>query len=82
LRQGGRAGIIAPDQATFDYLNGREFAPKGKTWNKVLEYWKSLPTDPGAVFDTEIALDAENIEPMVSWGNTAEETLPISGFSS
>jgi 3-isopropylmalate/(R)-2-methylmalate dehydratase large subunit len=80
IEAGGRAGIIAPDQATFDYLNGREFAPKGMTWNKVLEYWKNLPTDPGAVFDTEIVLDAENIEPMVSWGNTAEETLPISGF--
>ena len=80
IEAGGRAGIIAPDQITFDYLNGREFAPKGMAWNKVLEYWKSLTTDHGAVFDTEIKLNAEKIEPMVSWGNTAEETVPISGF--
>ncbi len=80
IEAGGRAGIIAPDQITFDYLNGREFVPKGMSWNKVLEYWKNLPTDPGAVFDTEIALNAEKIEPMVSWGNTAEETIPISGL--
>ncbi len=79
IESGGRAGLIAPDETVFDYLRGRPFAPEGDDWHKAVAYWRSLPTDEGAVFDREIELDAAEIEPMVSWGNTAAETLPISG---
>lgn len=79
IEAGGRAGIIAPDEVTFEYMRGRPFAPKGGKWDAAVEYWKNLPSDLDARFDREISLDAAEIEPMVSWGNTAEETLPISG---
>jgi len=61
IEGGARAGMVAPDQVTFDYLKGRPLAPKGSTWEKAVAYWKSLCTDEGAVFDKEIFIDAEDI---------------------
>ena len=68
IEMGARGGMIAPDQTTFDYVNGREFAPKGAEWDKALAYWKTLKTDEGAKFDKEIAFDAADIQPMITYG--------------
>ncbi|AWB82038.1 3-isopropylmalate dehydratase large subunit [Corynebacterium yudongzhengii] len=68
IEAGARAGMIAPDQKTFDYVEGREFAPKGAAWDAAVEYWKSLPTDEGAEFDTVVHLDANELTPFVTWG--------------
>lgn len=65
---GARGGLIAPDEVTFDYLKGKEHAPKGEDWDKAVEYWKSLRTDEGAEFDLEYTYDAEDIEPMITYG--------------
>ncbi len=65
---GARGGMIAPDDTTFEYIKGREKAPKGEDWDKTLEYWKTLKTDEGAVFDTEYRFDAADIEPMITYG--------------
>ncbi|WP_159021764.1 3-isopropylmalate dehydratase large subunit [Formosa sp. L2A11] len=68
IEMGARGGMIAPDQTTFDYVEGREFAPKGEDFKKKVAYWKTLPTDEGAEFDKEYFFDAEDIEPMVTYG--------------
>lgn len=68
IEMGARGGLVAPDQTTFDYLKGREFAPKGEDWDKALEKWKKLYTDEGAKFDKEITIDASKIKPMVTYG--------------
>lgn len=68
IEMGARGGMIAPDQTTFDYMKGREFAPKGNEWDRYLAYWKTLPTDEGATFDKELHFDAANIKPMVTYG--------------
>jgi len=68
IEGGARAGMIAPDDTTFEYLHGREFAPKGREWDKTLEKWKALPTDDGAVYDKSITLDASDLEPMITYG--------------
>ncbi|NDV47721.1 3-isopropylmalate dehydratase large subunit [Paludibacter sp. 221] len=68
IEMGARGGMIAPDETTFEYVKGREFAPKGEEWEKALAYWKTLKTDEGAVFDKEISFDAADIEPMVTYG--------------
>ena len=68
IESGARGGLIAPDETTFDYIKGREFAPMGEEWDKALAYWKSLPTDENAVFDTEFKFDAADIEPMITYG--------------
>ncbi len=68
IESGARGGLIAPDATTFEYIKGREFAPKGEEWDKALAYWKSLPTDENAVFDTEFKFDAADIEPMITYG--------------
>jgi len=65
---GSRGGLIAPDDITFNYVKGREHAPKGKDWDKALEYWKTLQTDDDAVFDLELKFDAADIEPMITYG--------------
>jgi 3-isopropylmalate/(R)-2-methylmalate dehydratase large subunit len=65
---GARGGIIAPDNTTFDYIKGREFAPKGTEWDKAVAYWKTLTTDAGAKFDLEVSYDAADIEPMITYG--------------
>ncbi len=79
VEAGARAGMIAPDEKTFDYVKGRPRAPKGADWDRALAYWKTLPSDSGAVFDKEIALDAGAIEPQVTWGTNPEEVAPING---
>jgi len=68
IEMGARGGMIAPDETTFAYIKGRKFAPKGKEWDKALAYWKTLPTDKGAKYDKEIFIDANDIEPMITYG--------------
>jgi len=68
IESGARGGMIAPDEATFEYIKGREFAPKGEEWERNLAYWRTLKTDEDAVFDKEITFRAEDIEPMVTYG--------------
>ena len=80
IEAGGRAGMVAPDDATFDYLHGRPYAPKGADWDAALGRWRRLPTDPGAMFDREVTLDGSSFEPMVTWGTSPENALPITGL--
>ena len=68
IEGGARAGMIAPDETTFEYLKGREFAPQGADWDKAVAYWKTLPSDEGAVYDKSITLDASELEPMITYG--------------
>jgi 3-isopropylmalate/(R)-2-methylmalate dehydratase large subunit len=68
IEMGARGGIIAPDETTFNYIKGREFAPKGADWDKAVAYWKTLPTDKDAKFDMEVSYKAEDIEPMITYG--------------
>jgi len=68
IEGGARAGMIAPDEVTFEYLKGREFAPQGEEWDKAVSIWKSLPSDEGAVYDKSITLNADEIEPMITYG--------------
>jgi 3-isopropylmalate/(R)-2-methylmalate dehydratase large subunit len=79
IEAGARAGMIAPDEKTFAYLEGRPYAPKGRDWEEALEYWKSLPTDPGASYDRVETLDASTLEPHVTWGTSPEQVAPITG---
>ena len=76
---GARAGMVAPDQKTYDYLKGRPKSPKGEHWDKALRYWDSLPTDDGAHFDREIRLDAAKLPPLVTWGTSPEDVISITG---
>ena len=80
IEAGGRAGMVAPDDTTFDYLHGRPYAPKGDEWGAALERWRQLPTDAGATFDREVTLDGSSFEPMVTWGTSPENALPITGI--
>ena len=80
IEAGGRAGMVAPDETTYAYLKGRPYSPKGAAWDEAVERWRRLPSDPGAVFDTEVALDAADIEPMVTWGTSPENAVPIGGM--
>jgi 3-isopropylmalate/(R)-2-methylmalate dehydratase large subunit len=68
IEGGARAGMIAPDETTFEYLKGREFAPQGADWDKAIAYWKTLPSDEGAVYDKSITLNASELEPMITYG--------------
>ena len=79
IEAGARAGMVAPDETTFAYLEGRPFAPKGDLWAKALAWWKSLPSDPGAAFDREVELDGAEIAPMVTWGTSPQDAAPITG---
>mmetsp|Transcript_26354 Transcript_26354/g.36742 ORF Transcript_26354/g.36742 Transcript_26354/m.36742 type:complete len:735 (+) Transcript_26354:39-2243(+) len=79
IEGGARAGMIAPDQITFDYLKGKPMAPKGENWDKAVEYWKTLPSDAGATYDQEVVLEASDIAPMVTWGTSPEDVLPVTG---
>jgi len=76
---GARAGIIAPDTVTFDYLRGRDFAPKDMAWNKALAAWQTLQSDPGAPYDKSVTLNAAEVAPMVTWGTNPEAVVPITG---
>ncbi len=79
IEGGGRAGMVAPDDATYEYLAGRMYSPKGAEWDQAVARWRQLPSDEGAVFDTEVSLDGSAIQPMVTWGNSPEDALPIDG---
>lgn len=80
IEGGARAGLIAPDQKTFDYVMGRPKAPKGAQWEQAVAHWKTLFTDPGAHYDKVITLRAEDIAPVVTWGTSPEDVLPITGI--
>ena len=80
IEAGGRAGMVAPDQKTFDYLKDRKHAPKLKDWDRALMDWQTLATEPGAEFDKEVTLNAVEIAPSLTWGNSPEETLPVTGY--
>jgi 3-isopropylmalate/(R)-2-methylmalate dehydratase large subunit len=79
IEAGARAGLIAPDETTFAYLRGRPMAPAGDAWRQALEYWRTLPSDPGAVYDKDVRIDAAAIAPLVTWGTSPEDIVPISG---
>jgi 3-isopropylmalate/(R)-2-methylmalate dehydratase large subunit len=79
IEAGAKAGLIAPDQTTFDYLIGRPAAPKGGAWEMALAYWKGFFTDPDAMFDQETVIDVSTLEPQVTWGTSPEDVLAISG---
>ena len=81
IEAGARAGMIAPDETTFKYLQGKPLAPKvdSQEWKKALKYWSSLKTDEGAIFDEDIILDAKEINPTVSWGTSPQDVVPITG---
>lgn len=77
IELGAKAGMVAPDQTTFDYLKGRPFAPKGADWDAAVEYWSTLKTDEGAQFDAELVLDGAAIEPQVTWGTNPGQVISI-----
>jgi 3-isopropylmalate/(R)-2-methylmalate dehydratase large subunit len=77
IEAGARAGLVAPDDTTFAYLEGRKFAPQGAAWNDAVAYWRTLPTDADAQFDKEVALDAAALRPHVSWGTNPAQTISI-----
>jgi 3-isopropylmalate/(R)-2-methylmalate dehydratase large subunit len=77
IEAGARAGMVAPDEITFAYLKDRPHAPQGEDWDKALEYWKTLPTDEGAVFDAEVFLDADKLDPFVTWGTNPGQGVSL-----
>src|SRR3712207_5984304 len=77
IEAGARAGLIAPDTTTFDFLQGRPHAPQGADWDAAVEYWSTLRTDDGAVFDAEVVLDAAELSPFVTWGTNPGQGLPL-----
>ncbi|HLQ33754.1 MAG TPA: 3-isopropylmalate dehydratase large subunit [Chloroflexota bacterium] len=80
IEAGGRAGLVAPDDTTFAYLEGREYAPTGADWERALDYWRSLPSDPDATFDRTVTIDAATeIEPFVTWGTNPGQSVPVTG---
>ncbi len=79
IEGGARAGLVSPDDTTFDYIHGRRHAPQGAAWDDAVARWRTLPTDDGALFDRSIAIDAGALEPMVTWGTNPGMGIPISG---
>ena len=79
IEGGARAGLIAPDETTFDSLRGRPMVPKGGAWEQAVANWRTLPSDPGATYDREVTIDAADIAPQVTWGTSPEDVLPITG---
>jgi 3-isopropylmalate/(R)-2-methylmalate dehydratase large subunit len=79
IEGGARAGLIAPDDTTFAYLKGRPMAPKGADWDSAVAWWRTLPSDPGARYDTVVRLDATDIAPALTWGTSPEDVVPITG---
>ena len=77
IEGGARAGMIAPDETTFEYLRGRNYAPKGEAWNDAVAYWESIRTDEGAEFDVEVHIDAADLAPYVSWGTNPAQTVAV-----
>ncbi|MGV0340823.1 3-isopropylmalate dehydratase large subunit [Corynebacterium mastitidis] len=78
IEAGARAGMIAPDETTFEYVKGRELAPTGEQWDAAVEYWRTLPTDEGATFDTVVHIDGDALTPFVTWGTNPGQGLPLS----
>lgn len=78
IEAGARAGMVAPDETTFEYVKGRPHAPTGQDWEDALAYWKTLPTDEGAVFDREVFINADELEPFVTWGTNPGQGVPLS----
>ncbi|HOT65479.1 MAG TPA: 3-isopropylmalate dehydratase large subunit, partial [Dysgonamonadaceae bacterium] len=79
IEMGARGGLVAPDETTFAYLKGREYAPKGDRWEQAIAYWKTLKTDEGAKFDKEVTIDATQIKPMITYGTNPGMGMPIDG---
>jgi 3-isopropylmalate/(R)-2-methylmalate dehydratase large subunit len=79
IEGGARGGLIAPDETTFAFLKGRPMAPKAGAFEQAVAYWRTLPSDPGAVYDKEVVLDAASIIPQVTWGTSPQDVLPIDG---
>ena len=79
IEAGARAGIIAPDEKTFEYLKGRPKSPKGAHWEQAVAYWRTLKSDPGAHFDEEVVLDAASLPPLITWGTSPENVITIDG---
>jgi 3-isopropylmalate/(R)-2-methylmalate dehydratase large subunit len=80
IEGGARAGLIAPDETTFEYLKGRPMSPKGAAWEAAEAYWRTLPSDAGAKYDVEVVLNSRDITPMVTWGTSPEDVVPITGI--
>lgn len=80
IESGARAGLMAPDQTTFDYVRDRDFTPRGEAFERAVAWWRTLPSDPGATYDRAVALDASGIAPMVTWGTNPEAVVPIDGI--
>ena len=79
IEGGARAGLIAPDEKTFEYIKGRPYAPKGDDWDKAINFWKTLPSDDGAHYDKEIIIKARDILPQVTWGTSPQDVAPLNG---
>lgn len=79
IEAGARAGLIAPDDKTFDYLCGRPMAPEGEAWDRAVAWWRTLPSDPGAAFDRVVDIDASAVAPSVTWGTSPEDVVPVLG---
>ncbi len=79
IEAGARAGLIAPDDTTFAYLKGRPLVPSGELWEQAVAWWRTLPSDPGAAYETEVRLDAADIPPLVTWGTSPQDVVPITG---
>lgn len=79
IEAGARTGMVAPDQKTFDYVQGREYAPQGTDWDDAVAYWKTLPTDDGASFDHVVEIDGSALTPFVTWGTNPGQGIPLSG---
>ena len=80
IEAGARAGMIAPDQVTFDYLADKPMSPKGNDWDLAMEWWKSLPSDENAFYDKKVTIDASKIKPTVTWGTSPEDVVSIDGY--
>ncbi|MES2937160.1 MAG: 3-isopropylmalate dehydratase large subunit [Pseudomonadota bacterium] len=80
IEAGARAGLIAPDETTYAYIKGRPGAPTEKHWEQALAYWKALPSDPGAVYDAEVTIDATQVAPMVTWGTSPQDVIPVTAL--
>jgi 3-isopropylmalate/(R)-2-methylmalate dehydratase large subunit len=79
IEGGARAGMVAPDEKTFAYLKGREHAPRDGEWEQAVSHWSALPTDPDAQFESEVSIDATQLEPYVTWGTNPGQSVPVSG---
>ena len=79
IEGGARAGLIAPDEKTFEYIKGRPKAPTGEAWDQAMAYWKTLKSDEGAEFDKVVTIDANNLTPIVSWGSSPEDVIAVTG---